>query len=219
MKKFLICMMVLLLSGCQTVDKEIIVVEDKSEVEVLALPAKIEKSNNMSLSPINPKNIDDYLFRDDCVYVDTRDPEQFYEEGSIAGFVNVPFYGYICDFKKDTGSLFTFTKISDDILLGDPGSFIANYEESEDIVKAMFPKDKNILAIATAGVESCYLLNLLVQLGYDEAKLYNVGSFTTGMGDDIAYVSRKDAKYLVKPFYLDETVISYNVEDLTPLGE
>lgn len=217
MKKILICIVIFLLAGCQIKNKEIVVTEIDNEIETSALPAKMDKSNNMSLSPINPKNIDDYLFRDDCIYIDTRDPEQFYEEGSIAGFVNIPFYGYICDFKKGTGSLFTFTKISDEILLGDPGSFIANYEESEEVIKSMFPKDKNILVIATAGVESCYLLNLLVQLGYDEEKLYNVGSFTTGMGNDIAYVSRKDAKYLIKPFYLDDTLISYDVEGLTPI--
>ena len=217
MKKILICIVIFLLAGFQIKNKEIVVTEIDNEIETSALPAKMDKSNNMSLSPINPKNIDDYLFRDDCIYIDTRDPEQFYEEGSIAGFVNIPFYGYICDFKKGTGSLFTFTKISDEILLGDPGSFIANYEESEEVIKSMFPKDKNILVIATAGVESCYLLNLLVQLGYDEEKLYNVGSFTTGMGNDIAYVSRKDAKYLIKPFYVDDTVISYDVEGLTPI--
>ena len=217
MKKILICIVIFLLAGCQIKNKDIVVTEIDNEIETSALPVKMDKSNNMSLSPINPKNIDDYLFRDDCIYIDTRDPEQFYEEGSIAGFVNIPFYGYICDFKKGTGSLFTFTKISDEILLGDPGSFIANYEESEEVIKSMFPKDKNILVIATAGVESCYLLNLLVQLGYDEEKLYNVGSFTTGMGNDIAYVSRKDAKYLIKPFYVDDTVISYDVEGLTPI--
>ena len=217
MKKILICIVIFLLAGCQIKNEEIVVTEIDNEIETSALPVKMDKSNNMSLSPINPKNIDDYLFRDDCIYIDTRDPEQFYEEGSIAGFVNIPFYGYICDFKKGTGSLFTFTKISDEILLGDPGSFIANYEESEEVIKSMFPKDKNILVIATAGVESCYLLNLLVQLGYDEEKLYNVGSFTTGMGNDIAYVSRKDAKYLIKPFYVDDTVISYDVEGLTPI--
>ena len=217
MKKILICIVIFLLAGCQIKNEEIVVTEIDNEIETSALPVKMDKSNNMSLSPINPKNIDDYLFRDDCIYIDTRDPKQFYEEGSIAGFVNIPFYGYICDFKKGTGSLFTFTKISDEILLGDPGSFIANYEESEEVIKSMFPKDKNILVIATAGVESCYLLNLLVQLGYDEEKLYNVGSFTTGMGNDIAYVSRKDAKYLIKPFYVDDTVISYDVEGLTPI--
>ena len=217
MKKILICIVIFLLAGCQIKNEEIVVTEIDNEIETSALPVKMDKSNNMSLSPINPKNIDDYLFRDDCIYIDTRDPKQFYEEGSIAGFVNIPFYGYICDFKKGTGSLFTFTKISDEIILGDPGSFIANYEESEEVIKSMFPKDKNILVIATAGVESCYLLNLLVQLGYDEEKLYNVGSFTTGMGNDIAYVSRKDAKYLIKPFYVDDTVISYDVEGLTPI--
>lgn len=137
MKKILICIVIFLLAGCQIKNKEIVVTEIDNEIETSALPAKMDKSNNMSLSPINPKNIDDYLFRDDCIYIDTRDPEQFYEEGSIAGFVNIPFYGYICDFKKGTGSLFTFTKISDEILLGDPGSFIANYEESEEDRKSV----------------------------------------------------------------------------------
>ena len=216
MKKILICLILFMVFGCTAKEKEITVVE-KNDNEVISLPVKSTYSNNMSESPINPKNLDDYLFREDCFYVDTRDPEQFYEEGSVAGFVNIPFYGYICDFKKGTGSLYTFTKVSDDILLGDPGSFIASYKESEEIIKSIFPVDKNIIVIATAGVESCYLLNLLVQLGYDSDKLYNAGSFTTGMGEDIAYVSRKDAKYLVRPVYLDDTSISYSFEGLTPI--
>ncbi|MGN1404666.1 MAG: rhodanese-like domain-containing protein [Erysipelotrichaceae bacterium] len=216
MKKILICIILFIMCGCTVKEKEITVVE-KTDNEVISLPVKTGDSNNMSDSPINPKNLDDYLFREDCFYVDTRDPKQFYEEGSVAGFVNIPFYGYICDFKKGTGSLFTFTKVSDEILLGDPGSFIASYEESEEIIKSIFPMDKNIIVIATAGVESCYLLNLLVQLGYDSDKLYNAGSFTTGMGDDIAYVSYKDAKYLIRPVYLDDTDIFYSFEGLTPV--
>ena len=216
MKKILICLILFMMLGCAAKEKEITAVE-KNDNEVISLPVKSTYSNNMSESPINPKNLDDYLFREDCFYVDTRDPEQFYEEGSVAGFVNIPFYGYICDFKKGTGSLFTFTRISDGILLGDPGSFIASYQESEELIKSIFPMDKNIIVIATAGVESCYLLNLLVQLGYDSDKLYNAGSFTTGMGEDIAYVSRKDAKFLVKPVYLDDTNISYSFEGLTPI--
>ena len=216
MKKIFICLILFMMCGCTVKEKEITVVE-KSESDVISLPVKSADSNNMSESPINPKNLDDYLFREDCFYVDTRDPKQFYGEGSVAGFVNIPFYGYICDFKKGTGSLYTFTKVSDDILLGDPGSFIASYKESEEIIKSIFPVDKNIIVIATAGVESCYLLNLLVQLGYDSDKLYNAGSFTTGMGEDIAYVSRKDAKFLVRPVYLDDTSISYSFEGLTPI--
>lgn len=213
MRKIIILLLILL-SACSFKEKEIVVNEVNDN---LSLPEKTILNNKMSDSPLNPANIDKYLFRDDCIYIDTRSPEQFYEEGAIAGFVNVPFYGYICDFKKGTDALFTFTKIDDDILLGDPGSFIPNYEESIDIINSIFPKDKYILAISTAGVESCYLLNLLEQLGYDVSLLYNVGSFTTGMGKDIAYISYKDAKYLVKPFYLDDTVISFKIDGLNKI--
>ena len=59
-----------------------------------------------------PKNIDDYLFRQDCIYLDTRYPYQFYQEGCIAGFMNLPFYEYIADFNKEAGALFTITKIT-----------------------------------------------------------------------------------------------------------
>ena len=210
MRKILL-LLVIFLSACSYSGKENVVSEEDINTD---LPVKTILNNKISDSPLNPKNIDNYLFRDDCVYIDTRSPKQFYEEGAIAGFVNVPFYDYICDFKKGTDALFTFTKVSDDVLLGDPGSFIPNYEESIDIINSIFPKDKYILAISTAGVESCYLLNLLEQLGYDASLLYNVGSFTTGMGKDIAYISYKDAKYLVKPFYLDDTVISFKIDGL-----
>lgn len=213
MRKILL-LLVILLSACSFKEKEIVVNEVNDN---LLLPEKTILNNKMSDSPLNPANIDKYLFRDDCIYIDTRSPEQFYEEGSIAGFVNVPFYGYICDFKKGTDALFTFTKIDENVLLGDPGSFIPNYEESIDIINSIFPKDKYILVISTAGVESCYLLNLLEQLGYDASLLYNVGSFTTGMGKDIAYISYKDAKYLVKPFYLDDTVISFKIDGLNKI--
>lgn len=213
MRKIIILLLILL-SACSFKEKESVVTEVNDNFH---LPEKTVLNNKMSDSPLNPTNIDKFLFRDDCIYIDTRSPEQFYEEGAIAGFVNVPFYGYICDFKKGTDALFTFTKINEDILLGDPGSFIPNYEESIDIINGIFPKDKYILVISTAGVESCYLLNLLEQLGYDASLLYNVGSFTTGMGKDIAYVTYKDAKYLVKPFFLDDTLISYKIDGLNKI--
>ena len=81
-----------------------------------------------------------------------------------------------------------------------------------------YARNKNILVIATAGVESSYFLNLLIQLGYDPAKLYNVGSFTTGMGEDIAYRYYNEAKYLIQPMELYDTSISYNWENLTPIN-
>lgn len=224
MKKILILLLALSLIGCSTSNS--LDTENKSEIEnkeeTIYLPIKENpESALMSESPITPKNIDDYLFRDDCIYIDTRSPEQFYSEGHIAGFINIPFYGYIADFNDESGALFTMTKVTAEdgtvYSLGEPGSFIANYEESLQLIKDYFPNDKNILIIATAGVESCYLINLLYQLGYNGYHLYNVGSFTTGMGNDISYVSNPDAKYLVPSFELYDTDISYRLSNLTPI--
>ena len=50
--------------GCAAKEKEITAVE-KNDNEVISLPVRSTHSNNMSESPINPKNLDDYLFRED----------------------------------------------------------------------------------------------------------------------------------------------------------
>lgn len=223
MKKLITLFLVLCCCACSAPVDPVETKEPEPTPEVVFnLPTKeIAESTKMSESPITPKNLDMYMFRDDCVYLDTRYPYQFYQEGAIAGFLNLPFYEYIADFNKDANALYTITKIKNEdgstIYPGDPGSFIANYEESEDLIYDLIPKEKNILVIATAGVESCYFLNLLIQLGYDPARLYNVGSFTTGMGEDIAYRTYSDAKYLIEPMELYETSISYNWENLTPI--
>ena len=227
MKKLILILSVICLCACSapadTACAPCTTPDTEQPVTITELPVKeISTSTKMSESPITPKNIDDYLFREDCVYLDTRYAYQFYQEGSIAGFLNLPFYEYIADFNKDAGALFTITKVTLEdgtvILPGEPGSFVANYEESEELIKDIIPQDKNILVIATAGVESSYLLSLLIQLGYDPDKLYNVGSFTTGMGSDIAYRYYEDAKYLIEPMELYETNISYTWENLTPIN-
>ena len=220
MKKVLILLLVLCLCGCNA-QKNIDEPTNNETPKVIELPVKENPNSTiMSESPITPLNIDNYMFREDCVYLDTRSPEQFYMEGSIAGFINLPFYEYVADFNVNVEALFTIKKIKngDEIIYpGDPGSFVANYEESEDLIKDLIPMDKNLLIIATAGVESCYLMNLLIQLGYDPAHMYNVGSFTTGMGSDVAYRSYSEAKYLVQPFELYDTKITYDWTSLTPI--
>lgn len=224
MKKILILFLTLSLIGCTSThsSKQENMDENNIENELTYLPIKENpESALMSESPITPKNIDEYLFREDCIYIDTRSPEQFYTEGHIAGFINIPFYDYIADFNSDSGALFTMTKVTAEdgtiYALGETGSFIANYEEAEQIIKDLFPNDKNILVIATAGVESCYFINLLLQLGYNGYHLYNVGSFTTGMGNDISYIGNPDAKYLVPSFELYDTSITYQFSNLTPI--
>ena len=183
------------------------------------LPVKESPNSTSPLdSPITVTNIDEFLFRNDTFYVDTRDASQIVEEGFIAGFTNIPFYEVLVSLKQKDQVLFTMKKMTDDngkvtVLLGDVGSFVPNYKESEQIIKEIFPKDKNIIFFSTAGVEATYLMNLLIQLGYDSSKLYNAGHFSNSMGKNVAYREYKDAKYYV------EGIQSYKVTYTVDWGE
>lgn len=189
-----------------------------------ALPEKSNpQSALMSDSPISPTNLDDYLFLDDVLYFDLRSPAQLAEEGSVAGFVNIPFYGVLVDYQREDNVLYRMTKVRDDsgkviAQMGDVGSFFPNYEESESLVRDLFPQDQPIVFISTAGVEAAYTICLLEQLGYDGSQLYNAGTFSNGMGNIIAYKDYPDAKYHV-PGTNVYTVASQFVwnESLTPI--
>ena len=168
----------------------------------------------MSDSPVRPDTIDELLFRKDCVYIDVRAPDAFYKEGHIAGFINLPFYDYIAGFPGNKKALFQMTR-QGGAYLGDAGTFVPNYEESAGVLCDMLDRTKYIIAISTAGVESCYFLNLLMQLGYEPERLYNAGSFTNGMGNDIAYRTYEHARYLVSGMELYNTGIRFEPDGLT----
>lgn len=213
-KSWILIVFVLMISGCASKPKEEI-------PEVVTLPIK-EKAESvlMSESPITSINIDDYLFLEDCIYIDTRDPNQFLEEGSIAGFRNIPFYDCLVSLKEEGEGLFTMQKIKAEgdnpmINLGEVGSFVAKYEESEEILSDLFPKNKNILIISTAGVESSYLMNLLLQYGYDGSKLYNVGCFSNSLAGNIAYRNLETARFFVEGTNVYTVLQTYQWGELT----
>ena len=217
MKKILILCITAALCGCTASSSAVQSTPEASAPS--SIPEKISADSAlMSESVIKPDTLDNYMFRDDVIYVDTRSYAQINEEGSIAGFVNIPFYDYICSFKSDDDTLFYMTK-TDTAALGDTGSFVPLYEESQEIIETMFDHDKYIFVIATAGVESYYFINLLIQYGYDASKLYNVGSFTTGMGDDIAYSTYEDAQYYQAPLFLRNTVSGFSASELTRIAK
>lgn len=198
MRKLLICLL-LICSACAKVESPKVL-----ETVPTTLPPKVNpESTLMSDSPLSASNIDDYLFLEDTIYIDTREVNQFNEEGHIAGFINIPFYEAIAGVNRKDGVLFNMDKIKDDqgnivALLGEVGSFSANYEEAEQMIQLLFPQDKNLVIISTAGVEASYLMNLLIQLGYDASKLYNAGCYSNGMGENKAYRLLEEAKYKVE---------------------
>ena len=187
---------------------------------VLSVPGKNE-SVKIQDSPITSTNLDDYLFREDVFYVDTRELNQAMEEGTIAGFVAYPFYELIANL-VDGQTLFKMTKVLDSdnkllVELGGIGSYLPRFEESEYLLKALFPKDKYIFITSTAGVEATYLANLLIQYGYDPLKIYNVGNFSNDLGSLVAYRNNKNAKYYVPGTNVFTLDYSFNLGEMTPL--
>ena len=209
MKKIIILLLIISSFSCTPKEAGV------SEVVVptiTSLPPKTNPASTlMTDSVIKPYNLDHYLFLKDCIYIDLRSPREFYREGHVAGFINVPFYGYVADITMPTPSD-SFFKMMDGSgsYLGDVGSFVPRYEYAEQWLLDTFPRNKNIVVLSTAGVEGAYFLNLLVQYGYNPERLYNAGSFSNGMGEDIAYRLYEGAKYLVPPFELYDTVIEYS---------
>ena len=160
---------------------------------------------------INEATIDDYLNRSDAVYRDLRmleDPGNYeaiggdsYLSGFVDGFELVPF-PYIVNVKglpEEVGGTYTgktlFHQHSD-------GSYTENYRESMTILEALFPKDKVIFLMCGGGGYSGMMKNMLVALGWDESKIYDVGGYWFYEGDNNIDVKRvSDNGEVVYDFY------------------
>ena len=160
--------------------------EDK-KIESLPLPEVTGGERGMLGidKNINEETIDKYLNRDDAVYRDMRmlkDPGNYeaiggdsYLSGIVKGFEVVP-YPYLTAVKglpEAVGDSYIgktlFTEVD--------GKYVANYEESMEILEYLFPKDKVIFLMCGGGGYAGMTKNLLVSLGWDETKIYNTGGY------------------------------------------
>lgn len=134
---------------------------------------------------INESTIDEYLNREDSVYRDMRmleDPGNYeniggdrFLSGYIEGFevIPLPYIIPVTGLPTEVGDTYTGTTL----FYNDNGTYIANYEESMDIIKKIFPKDKIIFLMCGGGGYAGMTKNFLVSLGWDENKIYNVGGY------------------------------------------
>lgn len=204
---------VCLVSGCKC---------QNSDDSQLVIPQKKNSTDNDVLSsPINVYNLDDYLFRDDVQYVDVRKIEMIASEGYVAGFQFIPFYSIIASFAGE-GTLYKMQRIFDEnnkiIGAGQVGTFKAMYEESDSIINSLFSKDKYIFIISQGGSEATYVINLLIQLGYNPELLYNVGGVMNSEGYP-SYSSMNANSYFVEGTgNLDMSVKFDFMSDLTPIN-
>lgn len=161
---------------------------------------------------INEETIDNYLGREDSVYRDMRmlkDPGNYeaiggdsYLSGIVKGFEVVP-YPYLTEVKglpKEVGDSYKgktlFTQKED-------GTYKANYKESLELLEYLFPKDKNIFLMCGGGGYAGMTKQLLVSLGWDENKIYNVGGYWYYNGKNNIQIKNNDKYDFWKVTYHD----------------
>ena len=152
---------------------------------------------------INEKTIDNYLGREDSVYRDVRmlvDDGNYesiggdrYLSGFVKGFEVVP-YPYLAPLSglpESVGKGYTGEKL---FSVDENGTYVANYNESMEILEYLFPKDKNIFLMCGGGGYAGMTKTLLVSLGWDGSKIYNTGGYWNYKGTNSIQVYNEDEK-------------------------
>lgn len=170
---------------------------------------------------INETTIDEYLNRTDSVYYDMRmlkDPGNYeaiggdsYLSGFVKGFEVIP-YPYLVNvtgLPDEVGKTYTGTTL----FTFEDNEYIANYEESVSIIESLFPKDKYIFLMCGGGGYAGMTKSLLVSLGYDETKIYDVGGYWYYNGNNKVEVKRTENNKTYYDFYK----VAYHEIDFTSL--
>ena len=173
---------------------------------------------------INESTIDEYLGRSDSVYRDMRmlkDPGNYeaiggdsYLSGFVQGFEVVP-YPYLTNvtgLPEEVGETYTGATL---FTQDEYGNYVANYEESMEILEAIFPKDKNIFLMCGGGGYAGMTKTMLVALGWDEDKIYNVGAYWSYNGNNKVEVK----KTIDGEDYYNFSIVPYYNIDFTTLHE
>ena len=173
---------------------------------------------------VNESTLDKYLGREDAVYRDMRmlvDPAEYesiggdaYLSGFVEGFevVPLPYLVNVTGLPEEVGdtykgkTLFTMNK---------DGEYVANYEESMDVLEYLFPKDKTIFLMCGGGGYAGMTKNMLVELGWDEDKIYNTGGYWYYEGEHNVVVKNDEHK----PASYDFWKVAYHDIDFEELHE
>lgn len=150
---------------------------------------------------INEETIDQYLGRSDSVYRDMRmleDPGDYeaiggdaYLSGFVEGFEAIPFplVVNVTGLPEEVGETYTGKTL---YTLTEDGKYQANYEESKEILEYYFPKNKNIFLMCGGGGYAGMMKTMLIELGWDEDKIYNVGGYWYYEGDHNISVKKEN---------------------------
>lgn len=178
-KYFIVIALMLLLGGCGKEEMKDTLPKPEVTDGIRGEQFGVDKN-------INELTIDNYLHRTDSVYRDMRmlkDPGNYeavggdsYLSGFVSGFEVVP-YPYLVNVEglpDEVGNTYTGTTL---FTVDKDGNYTANYEESMEILEYYFPKDKYIFLMCGGAGYAGMTKNMLVALGWNKDKIYNVGGF------------------------------------------
>ena len=201
-------------------------IPDAPALEPLPLP-EVDTSTEFGTDiRINQETIDDWLDRDDVVYRDVRmlyDPAEYSAIGgeadltaTIRGFKIVP-YPYIATLQSlPVANAYTGDKLFDVEWTDDGHVVYAKplYEESMMILEELFPKDKAVFLMCGGGGYANMTKQLLLYLGWDGSKLYNIGANWTYKGNNaeelVVYPESKDGNLIYAAWRADYAYIPFD---------
>ena len=113
---------------------------------------------DLYVTPNDFKEVNDYIYEFEI----GKDEYGYYEDG-FDGWTTL-------DASNDGETWDTLFSIENN-------EYIPNYNESISIINSLFPKDKYIFLMCGGGGYASMTKNLLISLGYDQNKIYNVGGY------------------------------------------
>ena len=190
--------------------------------ELAALPAPVDTTKSFKPNPdatetipcqsdsfspgcgsVNPENLIDYLNREDVLYIDLRDYED-YSKKHLRNFEVIPFFAWIWNAEAHENSEMI------QLYGGDVKDPIPVYEESDKLLEFLFPKDKVLFLMCQSGGRVGMLMDILAARGWDMSKVYNVG----GMAQ-YSIPAYRDLTMEMPEFIVEST---YNFEGLTRIA-
>ena len=174
---------------------------------------------------INEETIDKYLGRSDSVYRDMRmlvDPGDYgaiggdrFLSGFVKGFEVVPYplLVNVTGLPEEVGKTYDGKTLFKE----KNGKYTARYEESLEILEYYFPKDKNIFLMCGGGGYAGMTKNMLVALGWDKDKIYNVGGYWYYDGENNVEVKKTNKDKSVSYDFWKVTYHNIDFSTLTKL--
>ncbi len=145
-------------------------------------------------SAINSGNLRQYLGRTDVKYIDVRDYSD-YARKHIRNFECIPYFALIFNAEACNDSSLP------QLYGGTVDDPIPVYEESDEILNALFPKGQVIFLMCQSGGRVNNLMKLLNARGWDMTKIYNIGGMAQYSGAEYRDIVTDAPEILINATY------------------